>query len=107
MSYNSTNNPSTPSFAGYTLSDVWRAMKTDRHFNHAFWLEVTLSILCESFVKAVTRAMVVIAVILITSVSICGFFVLLPRISRPYSAWMLINIVWGKIIHNPPIISPI
>jgi hypothetical protein len=84
-----------PQSSRYTLVDVWHAIQTEANFNYAFWLEVSLTIIFEHAVKYFSSLLVIIAIVLILFISVCGFFILIPRIAAPFSLWFSFNIVWG------------
>ena len=80
----------------YTLRDVWHAIQTERDFNYAFWMDVTLTIMFESAMKQFGMLLVGMAIILIGLVSLGGFFMIIPIIADSWTLWFYFNVVWGK-----------
>lgn len=81
----------------YTLWDVYNAARTERHFNYAFWMHITLDILGASIMKYAGYSLVVLASSLVAAISILGFFVVLPMLFKPWSFYMIANSLWGKL----------
>ena len=81
----------------YTLADVYHAAKTERHFNYAFWLHITLDILGASVMKYAGYSLVVLAVSLVAIISILGFFVVLPTLFEPWSLSLFGHSLWGEL----------
>lgn len=81
----------------YTLSDVYHAAKTERHFNYVFWMHITLDILGAAVMKYAGYSLVVVAVGLVAIISILGFFVVLPTLFEPWSYAIIGHTLWGTI----------
>ena len=81
----------------YTLSDVYRAAREETHFDYCFWLQVTLGICMEFCFLCVGRLLVILASLLITSISASGFVIVLPAVATPWTLWFNFNIIWGKL----------
>ena len=82
----------------YTFGDVMHALKTERHFNYAFWLEICFVLIFQRGVRLLSTLLVFTAISLISIVAIFGFFVILPIIAEPWSAWFIFNVVWGLVL---------
>lgn len=80
----------------YTFSDVWNAARTEKNFNYAFWLNVTLDLVMECSVRNGGYFLLAFACGLIATISFFGFFVVIPAIAEPWSVWFVFNVVWGK-----------
>jgi hypothetical protein len=80
----------------YQLSDVWNAMKTERNFDYGFWGHITLDILMEQGYLLFSRCLVIVAVILIFSLILTGYFIVLPTVSTPSSVMFYFHAVFGK-----------
>ena len=81
----------------YTLSDVYRAAREETHFDYCFWLQVTLGICMEFCFLCVGRLLVILASLLITTISASGFVIVLPAVATPWTMWFNFNIIWGKL----------
>jgi hypothetical protein len=79
----------------YTLADVYNAARTERHFNYAFWMHITLDILGAHIMKYAGYSLVVMATSLVAIISVLGFFVLLPMLFDPWSFNMIVHSLWG------------
>jgi ABC-type multidrug transport system permease subunit len=79
----------------YTLTDVYNAARTERHFNYAFWMHITLDILGAYVMKYAGYSLVVMATSLVAIISVLGFFVLLPMLFDPWSFNMIVHSLWG------------
>jgi hypothetical protein len=89
--------------ARYTLLDVWNAAKYEKNFNFAFWMHITLDIIVEQAIRTGGYCLICCAVALIVTISVFGFFVVVPAIASPWSLWFVFNIIWGE--HVQPITS--
>lgn len=79
----------------YTLSDVYNAAKTERHFNYAFWLHITFDIIGTHAMHGAGFVLVIFATVLITMISLLGFLVVLPSVFVPGSFTMMAHNIWG------------
>ena len=78
-----------------TFADVMHAMRTERHFNHGYWLQVTLRIGIHCIMRNLGAALVAFATVLISCIAYAGFFLLLPIVSEPYSISFFWHIIFG------------
>lgn len=80
----------------YTLRDVYNAAKYEKNFNYVFWLHVTFDIIGEQVMKCAGYCLVVMATSLIAGISVLGFLVVIPAITKPGSLAQVCHIIWGK-----------
>lgn len=88
-----------------TLSDVLRALKTERVFDYGYWGEVTIRILIKAFIRRVGCVLVVVALSLIVSIGLCCLLLLAPLVAAPHSLYFywteaLGLFLWGNILFN-------
>lgn len=80
------------------MSDIWYAIQHDRHFDYAFYLNVTLDLLGQCFMRYLGYGLVLIASLLICSIGGGAFFIVLPKIAIPWYPWSLFNYSFGTLI---------
>ena len=82
-----------------TLADLWHALKTERHFRYEFWLDALLHILSRSFMRHLSRLLVVLVFVLLSTIGFFGFYTALPAVARDKrSLWFAFNVVWGVVL---------
>ncbi len=84
-----------PRRAKLGFGDVWKAMKTEKHFNHGYWLQVSLSLLVHQFMRNFGIVLVAFATVLISCIAYAGFFILLPIVAQPYTIIYCWHIICG------------
>lgn len=67
----------------YTFSDVWYAIQHHRQFNYAFWMDILLQIIWGHISRGLGHALVVLALVLITSLGYGGLFYVVPSLADP------------------------
>ena len=89
----------------YTLSDVLRALKTERVFDYGFWGEVTIRILLKGLIRRIGAVLVVVALSLIVSIGLACLLLLAPLVAAPHSLYyywteILGLFLWANILFN-------
>lgn len=82
----------------HKLRDVWRAMSSERHFNHSYWLQVTLGIIVKAVLRQLGFVLVCFATVLIGCIAYAGLFKLLPVVAAPYSALWYWHVTFGSFL---------
>ena len=95
LSHEGCDHRSTPEHEERQWQDVWNAMRTERHFDSVYWMQVVILKMLDAVFRHAGIVLVSFATALIAFIAWIVLIKMLPRVAQLYSLWWTWNMTLG------------